>query len=302
MSMMPCPGCGLPRLADEVARVSCPLCGAYDRALPAEPIALIVEAEPVALTPAPSHFPWRGSLIAILGFSAGIAATLGWQHSNPLLVTENTTPAEVAAAPSSSTPTTPAPSTTAPVPVTMVPTPSTAPTVKPAPGKTPSTSSVLPGRGVVHLTQPNQIYTTPPLRAGETLTLKGQAKALHVAALDQEAVLDATELDVDEVIVHGDITGRSRLKARAPLGSIDIKGRVTGGSTLDLVGKKVSFRDDLVGLLTRVNVVLSQGGTLNFADLIDGAELHYRRARPWDATPRVIGGKIDSDSHLKGDE
>ncbi len=96
MAVIPCPGCGLPRIEDQLATVPCPICAA---GLPEQPVARAPSVRRPADTPDPiAHLPadvselgrypsaaaTRGGLIGwvlvfLFGVATGAGGLLGWQ-------------------------------------------------------------------------------------------------------------------------------------------------------------------------------------------------------------------------------
>src|SRR6478735_8659472 len=99
MSMIPCPGCGLPRVEEQVAAgVACPVCAAGPAAPAAtsRPVGKPTQPDPTAGLPSdvgelnrsaapasalPRWFAW--AVVFLLGGGAGAAGVLGWQTVFP---------------------------------------------------------------------------------------------------------------------------------------------------------------------------------------------------------------------------
>src|SRR5262245_42971530 len=104
MSMIPCPGCGLPRVEDQV-ETACPVCAAPAEApLPTQTTATVAP-DPTAGLPAdvgelrdqaappgfPRWLPWVA--VFLLGTAVGAAGSRGWQ-SAPTEVAVRNPPAD----------------------------------------------------------------------------------------------------------------------------------------------------------------------------------------------------------------
>jgi hypothetical protein len=183
----------------------------------------------------------------------------------------------------------------------------------------------LPGRVTTHeFNGTYGPYSVPILRKGEHLVLKGKGrmKTLRVHGLDAGSVLDASELDVEVIVVTGKIDGRSTLKLKAPGGTVQISAQVDGrsaveinapggevrflltttatrdgskidnGSTVTVAARRVEFKGDITGTDTRVAVTLSRGGTLDVEAVRGRALVEYQSpAADW-SPPTVRIGSV----------
>lgn len=285
MPMTNCPSCGLPRADELLASTPCPLCGSdglppvADEPPPAAP-------EPVAPLPAPpvaagSRFGLGLALGLALGFASGVGGALGWQ-SRP-----SPTPdadAVAAAPPAEEPPLPPAPAPKTPTPPPIAP--PTVPTAKDKPNPFRPT-----GPAPLVLDNPDG-DTKSVVRPGGHLVLTGKVRRLVVPGLKAGAVLDASQLDAAEVVVEGPIDGGSRLVARTGSGTVSVRGRVEGGSVVDVSGRLVSFEQPIGGVNTRVTVTLGSGGVVSYAAVGGSARLEYRRANPADPPVRPAGGAV----------
>lgn len=262
MSMIPCPGCGLPRFEEQIGSVPCPVCadGGTPVAAPQAPAKKVAGPDPTAGMPSDVSamhlatatgggfaFPaWLGwATVFALGVAAGVGGVLGWQSAFSL--TESRV--EVAKAEPESQPSLQLPPRrieVAPMPHEPVP--------RPAETEPEPESPLLDPKGVlppppdqlfvVELNQPDGSYRLPfPMRKGERVVLKGKVKELRVYGLDGGASLDASELEATEVRVTGKVDNRSVLKVKSTGGNVAIDALVTGRSTLQIVapGGAVTF-------------------------------------------------------------
>jgi hypothetical protein len=164
--------------------------------------------------------------------------------------------------------------------------------------------------------------STPMIKPGGNMVLRGRVKVLRVPGLESGAVLDASELEAEEVIVAGKIDGGSRLWVKAPNGRVTFLGRIDGRATVDVqapggmvtfanpttvardgskidggavaevTAKVVEFHGRITGDGTRVVATLTAGGRLAFAEIDGLARLEYRKADPDDPDPSVIRGTV----------
>jgi hypothetical protein len=134
--------------------------------------------------------------------------------------------------------------------------------------------------------------TRPVVRPGGHLVLAGTVKRLVIPGLQAGAVLDASQLVAGEVVVAGPIDGASRLVVRAPGGAVRFRGRVDGGSVVEVVARTVGFDEPIGGAGTRAVVTLTSGGELTFAAVGGPSRLEYRRANPADPAPKLTAGRV----------
>jgi hypothetical protein len=164
--------------------------------------------------------------------------------------------------------------------------------------------------------------STPVVKPGGNMVLRGRVKVLRVPGLESGAVLDASELEAAEVIVAGKIDGGSRLWVKAPNGRVTFQGRIDsratvdvqapggtvtfanpttvardgskidGGAVAEVTARVVEFHGRITGDGTRVVVSLTAGGRLAFAEIDGLARLEYRKADPDDPDPAVSWGTV----------
>ena len=233
MNSAPCPGCGLPRQAEQVGVVPCPVCeyGACD------PAPDVVAPAPPSLDPTRelATAPRKPMSVTPLAFAAGVVvgvlAVLGWQAystARESVATTNTltaTTEERKAEPALPPPPVP------PKPLEVAPPP---PRIYVAVAPPPHLPFRPPPARVTQVDHPNAEYT-PLVRPGATVTLKGRAKRLKVPALEAGAVLDASELEVEDVIVFGKIDGGSRLRIGSVHKRVTFQAKIDGRSTVEVV-------------------------------------------------------------------
>ena len=75
--------------------------------------------------------------------------------------------------------------------------------------------------------------------------------------------------------------------------------KIDGGSEVDIHAKAVGFRGLIAGAKTKVNVTLSAGGTLAFAEIDGTARLEYGKLDPDDAEPQISKGRIGAAAVVK---
>ena len=256
MSMIACPGCGLPRADDQLGSVPCPVCAASPAPPPApDPVAnKPAGRDPTAGLPAdvaemhraasgaggfPSWFGWAS--LFLFGIAVGAAGILGWQAAHPPASRLESARAE----PTISRPLPPLPGRgleLAPMP--HEPKPHQEPEPEPPPSD-PKGTLPAPDRAVaIDLNLPEGTYSVPfAMRKGERVVLRGKVHTLRANGLDGGAVLDASKLEATHVYIGGKIDGASVLKVNAPNGKVTVAAAVLGKSSLEIVapGGDVTF-------------------------------------------------------------
>ncbi len=258
MSMIACPGCGLPR-EEQLNNVPCPVCDAGP-ALPTAP-------EPVAKKPAgrdpttglpsdvsemnraapregfPAWFSWAA--VFVFGVATGVVGVLRWQSVNA--------PVEVAKAepvtPRPLPPLPPQPPAKPVEPPPKQPDPKPAVEPKPPPEPVPSLPEPkgMPPAGerplTIDLNMPVGNYSILAMRKGERIILKGKVRKLIASGLDGGAVLDASGLEAAEVEIRGKIDNGSVLKVNAPSGKVTVEAAVLNNSSVEITAPngRVSF-------------------------------------------------------------
>lgn len=155
-----------------------------------------------------------------------------------------------------------------------------------------------------------------PLNGDARVKLVGKVKVLRVGSLHGAAILDASELEAQEIVVAGDINGGTVARLNAPRGTVRIQGDVNGGAALDInaPGGSVTVGGDGAGNVgggtrvhiaakdvhlrgagtggTHIAVVLSQGGSLKFGRLQEGAHVRWKKSAEGDPAPKVEAGEV----------
>lgn len=252
MSMIACPGCGLPR-EEQLNNVPCPVCDAGP-ALPTAP-------ESVAKKPAgrdsttglpadisemnrsapregfPAWFSWAA--VFVFGIATGVVGFSRWQAANA--------PVEVAKAepvnprPLPTLPPQPPAKRVEPAPIPAEPKPPVEPKPSPEPAPEPSLTEPkgMPVGGerpvTIDLNLPNGTYSIPfAMKKGERIILKGKVHTLRASGLDGGAILDASGLEAAQVYIGGTIDNGSVLKVNAPNGKVTVGGSVLGKSSVEI--------------------------------------------------------------------
>jgi hypothetical protein len=164
------------------------------------------------------------------------------------------------------------------------------------------------------LDAPDGEYIVDALRNGKTLKLVGKLQRLTVGEINDRAVLDATQLEVKEIILLGGILNNSQVKLNAPDGVVEIYGQLNGnvvvsvnapggsvtfakggifnGSRIEVKCRSLEFADRLEGPQTMVTAKMSTGAQVKFRTISNSAKLHVQKANPKDRPIEVIGGDV----------
>lgn len=323
MSLIPCPGCSLPRTAND-ADFECPICGYLpdadedaDTDAP-EPLRVVeVDDAPVSLapvTPLPVRagrspvLPW---VLAGLGFLGTAVCAVGWYFAVP---------------------------DTPPLPATAL-TSATFREVAPRPRRVPDPLEVAPAPRlysepfeVIRVDARNDSYKLPAVEGKRRVKLVGVANKLFLASVSEGSEVDASELETRWVNVTGRIDDGATVRLVSPGGTVNFADGISGGATLSveaaggtvtfakrtkskrllmpsnieggarvtLHGRQVSFLSPITGDGTTVDVTLGSRGHLKFVELDGGAKLHYRQAPNTADVPLIVNpGKVLGESEFK---
>lgn len=330
MTHVACPGCGLPREAELVGRVPCPVCAVdppppvaarVPMSVPHDPTrGLPADVSELERTPAPRRSWSPVPLLFLVGVVAGGLALWGWQSTADRVETPPTHPLALPAVAAAVAPTLrvvppPRPPEVAPMPrvyVAIAPMPHTP--LRPPPAR------------VTSVNHPDAEYT-PQVPPGATVTLKGKAKVLRVPPLERGATLDASQLEVESVFVgrvdggsrlklgsvkgrvtfQAKVDGRSTVEVSAPTGTVTFAvptspgkdgSRIAGGSEVRVTARFATFSGQIAGRDTLVIVTVTRGGALGFAEMDGPCRLEYRKADRGDPDPSVVRGKVGAASQV----
>ena len=64
------------------------------------------------------------------------------------------------------------------------------------------------------------------------LTLTGKVRLLKIGSVGGKAILDASGLEAEEIVITGDLNANAVVKLNAPNGNVTIGGHVTGSAKL----------------------------------------------------------------------
>jgi hypothetical protein len=363
MATVACPGCGLPRAETEIGAKPCPVCDAAPVAtsaprakpkptepdptdgLPADVSELnspTARTSPRAAKPAvnrtPNHQPGGssrtllvGAITFVLGTLCGIGGVLTFQAIEwPKPKPEEL---ETAAKPEGETP----------APIRKPFGPAIAPmpheggikpiVVDPEPDTDFQLPIPLPPPGVVvthTINKPGEAYSIPPMKKGEHIVLKGKVKTLHVHALDEGSILDASGLETEVITVTGRIDTGSTLKLNTqPKGTVHITGKIDGKSTLEInapdgevkfmvttingregskidngskvaiTARTVEFKGDIAGTGTKVAITLSRNAWLKVTSISGEATVEYKSQVAGWSPPDVIVGTVSRNATFR---
>jgi hypothetical protein len=168
----------------------------------------------------------------------------------------------------------------------------------------------------VKLDDPDGDYAFESLQGGKTLKLIGKVRRLTIGQLNDRAVLDASQLEVKEVVVLRNILNEATLKLNAPDGSVEFRGQVAsrvkvfinapGGTVtfkekggiilnearIELTARHVDFQDRIEGSNTLVTATLTAGATVKYRSISNSAKVYCKRADGKDPPVAVTGGDV----------
>jgi hypothetical protein len=231
MTHLACPKCRQAVSDDALDAGWCPSCG-YDGAM------IVVRSAKGA---------WLGATAAVVG--AGIAVGAFLLASLP----ERPSPAGPAVAVATPSPQTlpasgpepapaPRPVRPAPDPGVQPPLPAEPPLVAKPPKRNPWNPRPAPRGPVVRvdakevrekqLDNPDGTAVVTDMNRDDRLTLTGRVRLLRIGSVGGKAVLDASKLVADEVIITGDLHAHAVVTVHAPGGRVTVGGHVKGNSRL----------------------------------------------------------------------
>lgn len=165
-----------------------------------------------------------------------------------------------------------------------------------------------------HFDHPDDTAALPDLKTGDRVVLTGRVRVLRLGSVSGKAVLDASGLVAEEVVITGDLGGESEVSVHAPNGTVTVGGYVTGAAKLNVAtpgGSAVVAGSGRVAggaLITaaakslevkcpisdgaRINITFDAGGSLKLSRTEDGASVRYRRAKPGDPDPAIHFGAL----------
>jgi hypothetical protein len=335
-----CPSCQIVITSRESALGVCPVCHeSLDKPAPPPP------APPVAAAPANRPFPFAALAVAIIAIAAAAGIHFLVRPKTvepPQKPAAAATPAPVAATTPENPPSKSADPVSVPeVATTPAPPQSIPPPPSPAPAGTPETTAAPPPfrefteppsieikRGTARLT-PNAdgSWTLSRLDSRTQVKLRGSTGTLRVLGVRGGSSLDASKLDAREVIIDGEIDGRSSVKLLAPHGRIEFRGRVSGQSQINvtaqdgtvifgdpasrenrtiiegacrlmIITRELNLAGTVTGGGTHVTVGFLPEGILKFRELAGSARLDYRRADASLPETVVEAGKVTGNAKL----
>jgi hypothetical protein len=166
-----------------------------------------------------------------------------------------------------------------------------------------------------HFGHPDDIATLPDLNTGDHVVITGKLRVLRIASVNGKAILDASGLVAEEIVITGDlnndavvklnapggkvtiggfVAGSSKLTVAAPGGTVTVlagSGRLAGGSTIAVTAKRLEVLGKMLGG-TKLSATLTTGGSLKLAAMDERATVTYRRAAPTDPPIAVEKGDI----------
>jgi hypothetical protein len=263
MSLIPCPGCSLPRTAND-AEFECPICGFVPGAdeeaelaiAETPPVPLALAHRPVPAPPPPVErrdspfLPWA---LAGVGFGGTLVCAVGWylavlDRSAFSPDTVKTPPAatgqlarEVAPTPRRVSDAAPGPAPTPAVPpVAEKPNPWVVVRPQKAPPVVAPPVNDAPFE-VIRVDRPLEDFRLDPVDGKKRIKLVGVANKLFIASVSGGAVVDASELDTGWVNVTGRIDDGATVRIAAGTGLVNFTQGIGGGATVEVAANTVTF-------------------------------------------------------------
>ena len=150
-----------------------------------------------------------------------------------------------------------------------------------------------------HLDNPTGVATVADMNRDDRLTLTGKVRVLRIGTVAGKAVLDASGLEAEEVVVSGDISENAVVKLNAPKGRVTVGGHVVGVAKLtvtapggefvvsagsgklggacevSVTAKRVAVRGPMAGTAKLV-ITLTADGSAQFGTIEDKAVVLYK--------------------------
>ncbi len=146
---------------------------------------------------------------------------------------------------------------------------------------------------------PRGTATIPDMAREDRLTLTGKVRLLKIGSVGGKAILDASGLEAEEIVITGDLNATAIVKLNAPNGKVTIGGHVTGSANLTVTaaggdvilsagsGKfdggaeatVLAKRLEVKGLLSgsaKLIVTLTEGGSAAIGAVEDKAMVIYK--------------------------
>jgi hypothetical protein len=149
-----------------------------------------------------------------------------------------------------------------------------------------------------HIDSPDGAVLVSDMNRDGRLTLTGKVRQMRIGSVGGSAILDASGLTAQEIIVTGDLHGRATLKLNAPDGSVTISGHVEGSarvivdaprgevivsagsgrldgeSELTVTARSVEVKGAMAGN-ARLIVTLTGGGAVTLGTMHENASVVY---------------------------
>jgi hypothetical protein len=287
MSHLACPTCRQFVSDQALDAGECPFCG-YDGAM-------VAAASPKRA--------WLLSTIAVVLCGGALGAYLLVPRSEPTRLGAN----EVATAPPPLPPSIPADPEVSPPPRSVVPPPVVA--APPVPPRKNPWNPKLAVEGPVEridakavrekrIDAREGVASVSDMNRDDRLILTGTVRQLRIGTVGGNAVLDASGLAAQEIIITGDLHGRATVKLNAPDGTVSIgghvegnakvvvnaprgdvligaaSGKLDGGGELTVIARSVEVRGAMAGH-AKLIVTLTGGGRVTLGTVQENASVVY---------------------------
>jgi hypothetical protein len=173
------------------------------------------------------------------------------------------------------------------------------------------------------LDDPAGEFVVDSLLNGKTLKLTGKVKRLKIGQVNGRAMLDAAQLEAQEIIVLQGIFNDSTVKLNAPNGSVEFRGQlngrvkvfvtapngtvtfkanaaqITSEAKVTVTAGSIECNDLIHGWNTQLTATLTNGGQLLLKEIANGSKVQYKKANPKDPELKIEPGIIRDQAELK---
>lgn len=170
---------------------------------------------------------------------------------------------------------------------------------------------------ILALDRPDAEYRISALTTNRVVKVTGKLKTLRVEHISG-ATLDASELEVTDIIFGSGVGNKAKVKLKsnkgtitlpyvdtqaqidivAPEGKVDIVW-VNNSATVNVTARNITLRDYIDGKDTTINATVTTGGKLRFRELRGLAHLLWKKSLPTDPDVMIEAGKIGPQAEFR---
>ncbi len=165
-----------------------------------------------------------------------------------------------------------------------------------------------------HFDHPDDTAALPDLNTWDRVVLTGKVRVLRLGSVSGKAVLDASGLVAEEILITGDVNHDAQVLVNAPNGTVTVGGYVTGAAKLTIAApggavtvagsgrlsgcpvvtvtaKRLEVKCPMSGT-ARLNATLTAGGVLKLALMEESATVTYKKSVATDPPPTIEKGVL----------